>query len=150
MCLVFAEAANQDVGPENSAKYGISAKDAIKYLRTRRVVGTTGGINPDPYLDEIASAGKDAFDAFVKNERRIETCFEGIRYYDLRRWDLPLSELNQSVHGIRINKNADDSFTYEKVQVENRNFPSPYNPIPYSELLLMPNLVQNEGWESWQ
>ena len=40
----------------------------------------------DPYLVEVAAAGEVPFDAFVKNERRIETCFEGMRFYDLRRW----------------------------------------------------------------
>lgn len=149
MCLIFAEAVNMDVGPLDDAKYGLSAKDAIKYLRTRKVVGTTGGIDPDPYLDEVAGAGQEAFDAFVKNERRIETCFEGMRFYDLRRWNVPLSELNNPVHGIRITKNPDESFTYEKVQLENRDFPSPYLPIPYNAMLRMKGLVQNEGWATW-
>ncbi len=36
MCLVFAEAANQVVGPTDDAKYGISAKTAIQYLRARK------------------------------------------------------------------------------------------------------------------
>ena len=149
MCLIFAEAANKDVGPLDATKYGLSAKDAIKYLRTRKVVGNTGGISPDPYLDEVSDAGQEAFDAFVKNERRIETCFEGMRFYDLRRWDVPLSELNNQVHGIRITKNPDESFTYEKVQLENRGFPSPYLPIPYNAMLRMKGLVQNEGWATW-
>ena len=38
----------------------------------------------DPYLD--AQTTEATFDALVKNERRIETCFEGMRFYDLRRW----------------------------------------------------------------
>ncbi len=150
MCLAFAEAANHDVGPLNTSKYGISAKDAVQYLRTRKVVGNTGGISPDPYLDEVAAAGKTVFDEFVKNERRIETCFEGLRFYDLRRWNTPLSELNKPVHGIEIEKNEDESFTYTKVEVENRSFSSPYLPIPYQEILRMNNLKQNEGWEAWK
>ncbi len=149
ICMIFAEAANQDVGPDNSTKYGLSAKDAISYLRKRRVVGNTGGINPDPYLEEVASEGKDAFDAFIRNERRIETCFEGIRFYDLRRWNTPLSDLNKSVHGVKVTKNPDNSYSYESVRVENRSFPSLYLPIPYEEMLRMKNMVQNEGWDTW-
>ena len=148
MVLAFAEAANHEVGPLNSIKYGLSAKDAMKYLRTRNVVGTTGGISPDPYLDEVASSGETAFDAFVKNERRIETCFEGMRFYDLRRWNTSLSDLNKPVHGVTIVKNDDNSFRYTSVEVENRSFTSPFLPIPYAEMLRMNSLVQNEGWDA--
>ena len=150
MVLTFAEAANHDIGPSNSIKYGLSAKDAMKYLRTRKVVGTTGGISPDPYLDEVASLGETAFDAFVKNERRIETCFEGMRFYDLRRWGTSLPDLNKPVHGIAIVKNDDNSFKYSSMEAETRSFGSPYLPIPYSEMLRMNNLVQNEGWDTWK
>ena len=149
MCLAFAEAANHDVGPTNSSKYGISAKDAIKYLRSRKVIGDQGGITDDPYLDEVAAAGEAAFDEFVKNERRIETCFEGMRFFDLRRWNIPLSELNKSVHAMQVTKDGDD-FTYNSIELENRSFTSPYLPIPYGEILRMDNLEQNEGWEGWK
>ena len=149
MCLVFAEAANNDVGPLDNSKYGLSAKDAIAYLRLRKVVGNTGGISPDPYLDEISGTGKAAFNEFIKNERRIETCFEGMRFYDLRRWDVLLTDLNKPVHGIRITRPESGPLTYETVQVENRSFPSPYMPIPYNEMLRMKSMVQNEGWDTW-
>lgn len=151
MCLTFAEAANQVVGPSDVAKYGISAKKAIEYLRTRKTYDNTNGIGVnDPYLNEVA-LDKNSFNELVKNERRIETCFEGMRFYDLRRWSTNLSELNLPVHKAKIIKNYDGSFTYDlKQKVEDRSFPSAYLPIPYAEVLRMSNLIQNEGWESWQ
>jgi len=151
MCLTFAEAANQVAGPDNSAKYGLSAKDAIKYLRTRKTYDGATGFTSDPYLDEIALAGKTAFNLFVKNERRIETCFEGMRFYDLRRWTTTTTELNKTVHGVKIMKNEDGSFVYNfNEEVESRIYRSAYLPVPYSEMLRVANLVQNEGWDAWK
>ena len=156
MCLAFAEAANHVVGPTEAAKYGISARTALQYMRARRTSDNQAGISPavpgapDAYLAEVAAAGEDAFDRLVKNERRIETCFEGIRFYDLRRWTTDLEELNKSVHGAAILKNADNSFTYDlNHEVEGRAFSSAYLPIPYQEILRMSNLEQNEGWDGW-
>lgn len=149
LCLNFAEAANHVVGPTDATKYGISAKQAIGYVRSRKTYDNAAGISVDPYLDEVATAGTDKFNSFVKNERRLETCFEGMRFYDLRRWSTSLSELNNTAHGIDIVKNTDNSFTYNKVDVETRNFKSAYLPIPYSEIMKMSNLIQNEGWDGW-
>jgi starch-binding outer membrane protein, SusD/RagB family len=149
MCLNFAEAANHVVGPVDASKYGLSAKTAIQYLRTRKTYDNATGITVDPYLDEISASGTDPFNEFVKNERRLETCFEGMRFYDLRRWTTNLTDLNKTAHGVKIVKNADNTFTYTTVDVENRNYKSAYMPIPYSEILKSGKLEQNEGWDSW-
>ncbi len=149
MVLAFAEAANQAGGPDDS-KFGITAKDAMKYLRSRKTYDNTNGFTTDPYLDEVAAAGKSAFNEFVKNERRIETCFEGMRFYDMQRWSTSLAEINKPVHGPKIIKNEDGSFTYSKMEVEKRALPSAYLPIPYEEMLIMSELEQNEGWDAWK
>lgn len=151
MVLTFAEAANHVVGPTNTAKYGLSAKDAMKYLRSRKTYDGAAGLSVDPYLNEIANAGEVSFDHFVKNERRIETCFEGMRFYDLRRWTTTTNELNKAVHMVNIIKNADGTFSYDFTnEVESRIYNSAYLPIPYSEMLRMNNMIQNEGWNAWK
>jgi len=155
MVLTFAEAANHVTHDPNTALYGLTPKDAIKYMRARKTYdGATPSFNVnDPYLDEVAGLGETAFDDLVKRERRIETCFEGMRFYDLRRWTTDAnweSVINAPVHGVAVTQNPDLSFTYDmSVEVEKRSFTSPYNPIPYNEMLRMSNLVQNEGWPSW-
>lgn len=151
MLLTFAEAANHVVGPIDAGMYGLSARDAMQYLRSRKTYDGVAGYTTDPYLDEVAAAGEAVFDEFVKNERRIETCFEGIRFYDMQRWSTSLAEMNNAVHGAKIIQNPDGTFTYDlNEEVEKRQFNSAYLPIPYDEILRMSKLVQNEGWDSWQ
>ena len=158
--LAFAEAANQVTGDPNVALYGLTPKAAIKYMRQRRSYDNVLPLftTNDPYLDEVAAAGKDAFDAFVRNERRIETCFEGMRFYDLRRWttgDLPgegnwESLINSPVHGAYITNTGPSTYSYDfGWEVEKRLLPSPNNPIPFNEMLRMSKLRQNVGWSSW-
>ena len=155
MVLTFAEAANHVVGPNDATKYGLSAKSALKYLRTRKTYDNTTGLSAtDPYLDAVAATGEAAFDALVKNERRIETCFEGIRFYDLRRWTTDAnwqSTIDNPVHGAAVTQNPDLSITYDlqNYEVEPRLFQSPYLPIPYQEMLRNSSLIQNEGWTTW-
>ena len=146
MCLVFAEAANRVSGPTTEL-YGYTPKQAIAYLRSRPTTdGVLGvGASEDPYLNECAAAGKDVFETLVRNERRIELCFEGERFYDLRRWASDVSELNGAIYRPRI---SGQQISFE--EVEKRNYTSLYVPIPYSEMVRMRNLVQNEGWSNWE
>lgn len=153
--LIYAEAANHVTKNPNTALYGgLTPKAALKYLRVRKTYDNANGLPAaDPYLD--AQTTEAAFDALVKNERRIETAFEGMRFYDLRRWTTDAnweSVINVPVHGAYITQVAGTPATYTynlNYVVENRNLPSPYNPIPYNEMMRMNKLIQNEGWASW-
>jgi hypothetical protein len=154
MVLAFAEAANHVTGNANTALYGLTPKAAIAYLRVRKTYDNATGLPAvDAYLNEVSLAGEAAFDTFVKNERRIETCFEGMRFYDLRRWTTNANWqtlINQPVHGVSITRNPDLTFSYDlRFEIEPRLFPSPYLPIPYNEMLRNSNLKQNKGWETW-
>ena len=149
MVLCFAEAANHVSGPNGSVD-GLTAKEAISWLRSRKTYDGDDGIETDPYLDQVATMGEKAFDAFLRNERRIETAFEGEWFWDLRRWSNDLTALNKTIYRPTITRVDADNFTYDySTVVEERSFSSAYLPIPYKEMLNVPGLVQNEGWESW-
>ena len=148
LVLAFAEAANNAVGPTTPID-GLTAKEALAYVRNRKVnTGTVDengvGSAGDPWLD-ICSTSKAAFDALVKNEWRVETCFEGIRFHNVRRWASDVSEINVPVSGVSI---SGTTYTYKVI--ENRSYPTLWLPIPYKEMRLAPGLVQNDGWESWK
>ncbi len=143
--LAYAEAANEAGGP--TAKYGdakFSAKDVIKALRERAGVGVDG----DPYLEECAS-DKNKMRELIRNERRLELCFENQRFYDLRRWKVDINKLNETVKGIQISsENADGSISYTIIDVETRGYKDYmyYGPVPYGETMKWSNLEQNQGW----
>ena len=139
--LSYAEAVNEAYGQIETAPAGLSysAKEVLIKIRQR------SSIFSDPYLDEV-STDSNKFREFLKNERRIELCFSGERFHDLRRWkDIVNIE---DIKGVKIIKNNDDTFSYENITVEERGYENKnyYLPLPYSELLLNTNLKQNQGW----
>ncbi len=136
--LDYAEAANEAYGPKGGTGY--SAYDVIKALRQR------AGITSTEYLDECA-ADKDKMRELIRNERRIELCFEGWRFWDLRRWKVSLSDLNQTAKGVSIT-NEGTGKKYSEISVETRNYKDNgyYGPVPYDQILNFPTLLQNAGW----
>ena len=84
---------------------------------------------------------------FIRNERRIELCFEGFRFWDIRRWDSQATMV-APVKGAYITLNpADTTFTYSYSKIEERLYDPHmiYGPVPYDETLKY-NIEQNTGW----
>ena len=134
--LNYAEAANEAWGPTGTGSFGYSAYDVIKALHDRAGVG-------NDYLDSI-QGDKDAMRELIRNERRIEMCFENKRFWDMRRWKLDLTE---PAYGVRIEQSG-SSLIYNEIEVEPRNYKDHmyYGPIPETEVLKWSNLDQNQGW----
>lgn len=84
----------------------------------------------------------------IRNERRVELAFEDHRGWDVRRWLQGPQYLGAPLMGVDIMKNADGTFLYKPVLVENRVFePRMYlYPIPQGELNASKALIQNPGW----
>lgn len=131
--LIFAEAANEIGGPDHAVN-GLTPRQVIGAIRQR-----AGLDQPDNYLASIST--KEAMRNLIRNERRLELSFEGHRFWDLRRWGLPL---NESVGGYFFN--GTDYINLPSV--EERRYPSfaTYMPIPNDEVLKFPELEQNAGW----
>ena len=150
--LAYAEAANDAWGPKaDPTGVGFTAYDVIKAIRERAGLATNEIGQPlsegDVYLEECAGDQTKMRD-LIRNERRIELCFENKRFWDLRRWQMPL---NEPIYGMKIERDKEtDVLTYSVIEVEQRNFDSSYQwygPIPKSEILKWSNLVQNKGWQ---
>ncbi|UMB52612.1 RagB/SusD family nutrient uptake outer membrane protein [Lutibacter sp. A64] len=139
--LSYAEAVYNAYGQAETAPPGLnySAKEVIAEIRKR------AGFTSDPYLDE-AAADANLFENLIKNERRLELCFTGERFHDLRRWKDIVNIEN--VNGVKITKNEDETFSYDNIQVEARGYGNKnyYLPLPYDELIINTNLKQNQGW----
>ena len=139
--LDYAEAANEAWGPTNNGGHGYSAYEIIKAIRSRAGIGVDGA---DPYL-ESCRGSKEAMQQLIRNERRIELCFEGKRFWDLRRWK---ADLTEPARGMRIS-GSEGAPVYEVFEVESRKYEPymVYGPIPYGETVKYNNLVQNDGWK---
>ena len=151
--LAYAEAANDAWGPMGTIPGGVdcSAYDVIKAIRERAGLATDAIGMPlpegDVYLEECAKDQAKMRD-LIRNERRIELCFENKRFWDLRRWQMPL---NEPIKGMLITRNEETlELTYTIEEVEKREYDSSYQwygPIPKGEVLKWSNLMQNRGWE---
>jgi hypothetical protein len=133
--LIYAEAANEAWGPDGTGPNGFSARDVIAAIRKR------GGIaQPDNYLASITS--KEEMRKLIRNERRIELCFEGFRFWDLRRWN---ADLTEPAKGVNISNN-----NFSVVEVEPRLYNNDYmhyGPVPQNEIVKFNALIQNKGWQ---
>ena len=155
--LAYAEAANDAWGPKNDPKgIGYTAYDVIKKIRERAGLGTNDVGMPlaegDAYLEDCATA-KDKMTNLIRNERRIELCFENKRFWDMRRWLLPLNEPINGMQVDLIDATKDptpDNLKYTVIHVEDRVFDNSYQcygPIPRGEVLKWSELKQNKGWQ---
>lgn len=131
--LNYAEAANEAWGPDGTGEYGYSARNVIAAIRQR-----AGITQPDDYLASIS--GKEEMRMLIRNERRLELCFESFRFWDLRRWK---EDLTEPARGVRIENGNYSYFTVEERSYDNSYMH--YGPIPDKEIVKF-NLVQNEGW----
>ncbi|MGM9719006.1 MAG: RagB/SusD family nutrient uptake outer membrane protein [Prevotella sp.] len=148
--LAYAEAANDAWGPKaDPTGVGFTAYDVIKAIRTRAGLGKDEFGRPleegDAYIEECAS-DQAKMTNLIRNERRIELCFENKRFWDLRRWKMPLDE---TVKGVMIDRNDEGELSYTIIDVEERKYDNSYQwygPIPKGEVLRWSNLKQNKGW----
>lgn len=91
------------------------------------------------YTDKSGSALWTA----IRQERKVELAYEGLWYWDLRRWGVAHKAYPEGLtgfqqHGLKIESNGDGTFTYTYVSVDDqdRNFPEKMYrfPMPSSEL----------------
>jgi hypothetical protein len=135
--FALAEALNEYHQDPMGTTDGVSAKDIMTKLRKRAFI-------IDLYMGEISNAGYEEFQKFIRNERRVELCFEDKRFWDLRRWDTEVDQVE--VHGVRITKESDGTLVEEEFVIETKSFNGKSLPIPYKDALLLENVPQNEGW----
>jgi hypothetical protein len=112
-----------------------------------------------PYSDMT----QEQFRERIRNERRVELCFEDHWWFDERRWSLfenqtaesekslPRYQQVYNIYGVRVTPNRAQVYNYGPAQLHpSRMIPTPksyYFPVPDAETKKAPNLGQNTGWE---
>ena len=131
MYLTFAECA---------LKTGSGKEEALRYINAIR---ERSGMPAVTSLTE----------KIVRYERRVELAFEGLRYFDLKRWDLGPELLNGQAIGCRdgsVNSTTGEvTWNGNYIILEERKFLPARKyllPIPQVELDRNENMVQNEGY----
>ncbi|NCC10545.1 MAG: RagB/SusD family nutrient uptake outer membrane protein [Bacteroidia bacterium] len=129
--LMIAEADNEvNNGPTTEAY------EAINLVRKRSIQG----------IADVQNMSYEAFKRLVKDERGRELCFEGLRKFDLIRWDDYLRNMKQ----VAINTEDSRWGAGKKFAVNYANNASErykWLPIPNRELGLNGLLQQNKAWK---
>ena len=120
------------------------ANAAVRAIRAR--VGL-------PYSDKSGAALWQA----IRQERRVELAFEGLWYWDLRRWEeaaqaYPTGLNGYQVHGLKIEPTAVEGqflYTYVSVDDKDRNFPAKMYRFPLPEGELSSNALV-EQYPEWR
>lgn len=94
-------------------------------------LNTLRGVRISGYVPQTFATASDLFDAVI-NERFKELCFEGFRYFDLKRAGLPVQRLL-----------SDANIEWSVLAAGDYRF---VLPIPRDELNANPNMVQNDGY----
>ncbi len=104
------------------------------------------------FTTPVTAGSKDEFMRLLRHERMVELAFEGHRFWDLRRWGLAKTVLNNTnCTGIKITKTGTD-WNYEKIDCDNgkkRVYPEKYDrfPIPTVEIQRNPLCEQFPEWK---
>jgi len=132
--LTYAE------GKIESDQIDQSVYDAINSIRQGR---------NDVKLPVIASGlSKTELRVIVRNERKVELAFEGLRLFDLRRWKTAETEIPGFVEGMTYKNTSGVSVTIKLDGFLKVFDPAKHYlwPIPKKEIDLNSNLKQNTGW----
>ena len=131
--LMYAEAINEYAGAPDD-----QAKEAIREIRKRAGVKT----------DESLLGDYRSFRDLVRNERGRELAFEGLRKWDLIRWDTFVEKMhNAGTNQPTENKYRNVSYTnYASANYANVTARHIYLPIPTKELAVNHALRQNPLW----
>ncbi len=96
-----------------------------------------------PEMDKSVYNSQEKVRELYRRERRVELCFEGKRYDDIRRWGIGNETMSGPIYGA-WNPN-DNAF----ILIENRNCTFPKHdswPLPQQEETANPNIEQPTGW----
>ncbi|MCQ6959822.1 RagB/SusD family nutrient uptake outer membrane protein [Mucilaginibacter aquariorum] len=138
LVLGYAEALNESEGPTTEVY------NALISIRKRAGIEAGAG----NLYGLTAGMTKEQMRTVIQNERRVELAFEESRYWDIRRWKLAETTMNQQRTGVSIAK-VGSTLNYNPINVLTTKFDAPkmyLYPIPYDEVQKNPNMKQNPGW----
>lgn len=105
-----------------------------------------------PSVDKTIYNNQASLRTLVRNERRVEFAFEGLRFFDIQRWKIGPQVMNGTVYGVKTGTvdaaTGKYTITGAPLKIETRVFADKNYlwPIPQSERDIDKNLSQNPGY----
>lgn len=117
--------------------------DILKYLN---LIRERAGIPQYGSSALAAPVGQTAMRDAIRKERRVELCFENVRYFDTRRWKIAEQTDNGPMLGLNISRDLPEFL--QVVTFETRVFTKRHYlfPIPSNDVNVDREMVQNPGW----
>lgn len=140
--LMYAEAVLWGYGSAKASATGINltSEQAFNTIRNRALL---------PNIDQKFLATKESFMEEIIRERAVELAFEGLRWFDLRRWNL-LGEMKyREKYALDYDRGSDGKpINIQKRLVTTRVVEKKHNwlPLPVNDISLYAEFPQNPGW----
>lgn len=106
-----------------------------------------------PKVDKSVYDTQAKLRELIRRERRVELSFEGLRHWDIKRWDIGQEVMNGPLYGSRegsVNTQTGlVTWGNKRIKLEDRVFYPERKyllPIPQAELDANPNIIQNPGY----
>jgi hypothetical protein len=128
--LNYAEAANEAYGPT------LAVYQAVEAVRQR------AGLRPYQLPGGLSQS---AMRTAIQTERQLEFAFEGLRFFDVRRWLIAAQTETLYMQGMEVDRSSAAGTVYKRFGVRQHNFNDAMYlwPLPLAEIAKSPNLLQN-------
>ncbi|HEY9560437.1 MAG TPA: RagB/SusD family nutrient uptake outer membrane protein, partial [Anseongella sp.] len=139
--LLYAEALNEYEGPS------AEVYQWIDLVRERAGLHSVEESWSDYSRQSTKYTTKEGLRDIIQQERLIELCFEGHRYWDIRRWKRGREFFNTNIRGWDIEQ--EEATLYYRVKTlysKKFNIRDYFWPISENNLIRNKKMVQNPGW----
>ncbi len=138
--LMYAEALNENAGPTEEVHQYINIVRKRAGLPTIRDAW-------DNFATNTKYSSQAGMREIIRRETLIETAFEGVRFWDMKRWKTAPDELSRPIEGWNVFGQTTEAY-YKKQLIYAQKFSMKdyFFPIRDANLLSNKNLVQNLGW----
>jgi hypothetical protein len=145
LLLYYAEALNEAEDSPAARQEAMKYADRVREragLQPIDVAWREHSNNPSKYTSQ------NGLRDILQRERMIEMCFEGSRFWDLRRWKTAREVLNRPIESWSgFNSTPEEIFKPYNMYTIRFGLKDYFWPIAESELTRNGNLVQSLGWE---
>ena len=151
LLLLAAETINEATPGEDNAPANPEVYTYINMIRERAgLEGLVESYQKYAVADKKNKpATKGGMREIIRRERKVELSLEGQDYWDRKRWRTAHLELNRNIEGWNVTaEDTSPSAYYMPTTIYTQRFTlrDYFAPIPESDLVNNPQLVQNPGW----